>query len=166
MATTFKLEHEFPTISLDQFVAHLNDPKLNRMLEEGLDFSERKLISTKESPTEIKWVFRVKKSSQLPKAIQKIVKDETFSWEESSRFVRKENCIYWEIVPDSKIFKFHGEGVFRFKPVGKGVKRIMEGEVSVEIPLVGKMVENFIVNELVKSYEIEPTIQKKFFSEL
>lgn len=166
MATTFKLEHDFPNIPLDKFVAHLNDPKLNNMLEKGLDFNERKLISTKESPTEIEWRFHVKKATELPKAIQKIIKEDAISWEETSRFVRKENCIYWEIIPDSKMFKFRGEGVFRLKALGKGVKRIIEGSVSVEIPLVGKMVESFIVNELVKSYEIEPSIQEKFFSEI
>lgn len=166
MTTAFKLEHDFKTISLDKFVAHLNDPKLNKMLEEGLSFEERTLTSRKESPEGIEWHFRVKKSGELPAAIKKIIKGDSFGWQEISRFVRKENCIHWQILPESKLIKFHGEGVWRLLAQSKGCKRIIEGKVTVEIPLVGKLVEGFIVNELVKSYEVEPSIQEEFYAQI
>ena len=38
--------------------------------------------------------------------------------------------------------------------------------MSVDIPLVGKMFENLIVQELTKGYEVEPLIQKKFYEEI
>lgn len=148
---------------MKKFLAHLNDPKLNRMLEQGLDFSERKLMKRKETETEIEWQFRVKRSGELPAPIKKIINSDVFGWQETSRFVRKDNCIYWKIEPDTKVVKFHGEGVFKLEPKGKGCKRIIEGSVAVDIPLVGKVVENFIVKELVKIYEIEPSIQEKFY---
>lgn len=166
MATNFKLEHDFPTISLEKFTAHLNDPELNRMLEKGLAFEERKMIKRKESTDGVEWQFKVKKSGELPAAIQKIIKGDVFGWQENSRFVRKENCIYWQIVPDAKILKFFGEGVWLLEAQGKGCKRIIEGKITVDIPLVGKMVEAFIVNELIKTYEIEPSIQKKFYAKV
>ncbi len=166
MTTSFKLEHKFTTIPLEKFVAHLNDPKLNKMLEKGLSFEERSLVHRKESPGEIEWQFNVKKSGELPSAIKKVLKQDSFGWREVSRFVRKENCIYWEILPTSKLLKFHGEGVWRLTPLKQGCVRLIEGNVTVDIPLVGKLVENFIVSELVKSYEIEPSIQEEFYSQL
>ena len=166
MTTAFKLEHQFKNITVDKFIAHLNDPKLNKMLEEGLSFDERSLISRQENPEGIEWQFRVKKSGELPAAIKKVIKSDSLGWQEISRFVRKENCIYWKIVPNTAIFKFHGEGVWRLMPMKQGCTRIIEGKVTVDIPLVGKLVESFIVNELVKTYEIEPSIQEQFYSQL
>lgn len=166
MTTAFKLEHDFKTIPLEKFVAHLNDPKLNKMLEQGLSFDERTLISRKEDVDGIEWQFRVKKSGELPAAIKKVLKEDSLGWQEKSRFVRKENCIHWQILPDTRLIKFHGEGVWRLLAQSHGCKRIIEGKVTVEIPLVGKLVEGFIVNELVKSYEIEPSIQEKFYAQI
>jgi hypothetical protein len=166
MTTAFTLEHDFKSIPLEKFIAHLNEPKLNKMLEKGLSFSERSLVSRKEDGEDIEWQFRVKKSGDLPSAIKKVLKTDSFSWHEISRFVRKENCIHWEILPDSAWLKFHGEGIWLLKKANKGCKRVIEGKVTVEIPIVGKMVEAFIVNELVKSYEIEPKIQEEFYAQV
>jgi hypothetical protein len=80
--------------------------------------------------------------------------------------MRDENCIYWKILPSSAVFKFYGEGVWRLIPAKRGCTRIIEGKVTVDIPLVGKLIETFIVNELVKTYEIEPSIQEQFYSQL
>lgn len=164
MATTFSLQHEFPKIPLDVFEAHLNDPKLNQMLEQGLGFDERTLIEERATKDGTNWLFLVKKCGDMPKALQKILKEDGLSWHESSRFVRAEHCIYWEINPESKLIKFNGKGVWKLSPLKNGCKRIIEGTISVDIPLVGKMVESFIVNELVKTYEIEPSIQQKFYA--
>lgn len=166
MTTPFKVEHTFKNIPIEKFVAHLNDPKLNAMIEKGLSFDERTLTSRKETPDGIEWQFRVKKSGELPGAIKKVLKGDSFGWQETSRLVRKENCIYWEILPLSTLIKFHGEGVWRLTPAKEGCTRVIEGKVTVEIPLVGKIVEGFIVNELVKGYEIEPSIQEQFYSQL
>ncbi len=166
MTTAFKFEHKFKNIPIEKFVAHLNDPKLNKMLEEGLSFDERTLTSRKEKPDGIEWQFMVKKSGELPAAIKKVIKGDSFGWQEISRLVRAENCIYWEIVSTSKLLKFHGEGVWRLTPEKQGCVRMIEGTVTVDIPLLGKIVEGFIVNELVKSYEIEPSIQEEFYSQV
>ncbi|HXW53042.1 MAG TPA: DUF2505 family protein [Myxococcota bacterium] len=164
MSTTFKLEHDFPDISLSKFIAHLNDPQLNKMLETGLSFDERKMVKRKELPSGVEWQFHVRKHGELPAAIKRIIKSDGFSWQEKSCFVRAENRVYWEISSDSSLLRFHGEGVWVLSPLGQGCKRIIEGKINVDIPLVGKMVETFIVSELKKTYEIEPSIQARFYS--
>lgn len=166
MATSFKLQHDFPGISIEKFIAHLNDEKLNAMLADGLDFDERTLLSHKQTLGSVEWEFRVKKTGDLPAAIKKVLKADAFSWHERSRFVPSENCIYWEIIPEFSAIKFRGEGVWRLSSKNHGCSRVIEGKVTVDIPLVGKMVENFIVNELVKTYEIEPRIQEQFYAQV
>lgn len=166
MASHFKLEHDFPDIPLDKFIAHLNDPKLNHMLEQGLSFEERAIIKKEENADETTWQFRVRKGGELPSAIKKFLQGDGLTWIETSRLVRLENCIYWNINPLSKLLKFHGEGTWQLKPHKKGCKRIIDGTISVDIPLMGKIIESFIVNELIKSYEKEPKIQQRFYAEI
>lgn len=165
MASTFSLEHEFLDISLEKFEKYLNDDKLNQMLEKSLGFKERKLIETDKSTNgEIVWVFSVKKQGQIPSALSKFIPDGAIAWQEKSRFVPGEHCVYWEITPKMSGLKFHGEGTWQLYKEKKGCRRVIEGKVSVEIPFVGKMVESLIVGELKKTYELEPDVQKDFYS--
>lgn len=167
MTTSFSLEHEFPEISLEKFVAHLNDPKLNHMLEKELSFEQRSLIEKTEGKNgDMQWQFLVKKKGELPASVKKIVPGDGLAWKEISRYVAKEHCIYWEIVPEAKVVKFHGEGVWRLSKAGRGCKRVIEGKITVEIPFVGKIIESFIVNELKSTYEVEPGVQEKFYSSI
>lgn len=165
MATSFSLEHEFPHIPLEKFEAYLNDPTLNRMLEKGLAFEERKLLEKNDGKNgDVIWTFRVKKQGHWPSAVKKIMQGDAFSWQEISRYVPKEHCVHWEIIPEVKNLKFHGQGVWRLSKSGTGCKRVIEGKINVDIPLLGKVVESFIVNELKSTYEIEPEIQEKFYA--
>jgi hypothetical protein len=103
---------------------------------------------------------------EIPSAIKKIVPENMFTWWETSRFVPNEHCIYWNISPIIANNKFSGVGSWRLEPGKNGTTRVIEGVIDVKIPFVGKMIENFIVNELKKNYEIEPDIQRKFYSQI
>ena len=164
MTTSFRLEHEFPKIPLEKFLAFLNDPKLNQMIEEGLDFCERKMVKRVESPDSIEWQFSIKKSGQAPLPVEKILQGKSIGWIEDSKLVKKENCIYWRITPNNSPLKFSGEGVWRLLPYKNGSKRVIEGNITVNIPLVGKVIEGFIANEMRRSFELEVDIQDKFYA--
>lgn len=164
MATKFTLEHCFPSISRQKFEAFLNHPTLNELLKKSLDFKERELVKKTElNNGSIEWQFKVKKVGDMPSGIKKIMGDNTIGWIEISRFDPKDHCIYWRIEPAVKNLPFTGHGVWRLKEKGQGCERTIEGEVSVGLPLIGKIAESFIVNELKKVYEIEPSIQEKFY---
>lgn len=166
MTTSFRLEHEFPKIPLEKFIAHLNDPKLNEMLEKGLDFTARKLTKCTEKPDSIEWQFVIEKSGEVPAAIEKVIKGTTISWVEDSKLIKKENCIYWQITPKNSPLKFSGEGVWKLSAHKNGCKRVIEGNITVSIPLIGKMIEAFIANQMKESFELEPTIQNKFYASI
>lgn len=167
MTRTFTFEHHFDGISRDKFEAHLNDPKLNRLLEEGLAFEERRLLETiKNKDGSTTWRFHVTVSGDLPKPIASIVKADRFSWDEVSTFKPGEHCVHWEIKPHIKTLNIKGHGVWRFFDEGNDCRRVMEGSISVGIPLLGKLVESFIINELSKNYEQEPDIQVAFFQSI
>lgn len=164
MATKFTLEHFFPTITRQKFEAYLNHPKLNELIKKELDFLQRELVKKTDMKNgAIEWQFKVKKIGDVPSGIKKIIGDNAIGWIEVSRFEPEDHCIYWHIEPAVKNLPFTGHGVWRLKDKGQGCERTIEGEVSVGLPLIGKIAESFIVNELKKVYETEPAIQEKFY---
>jgi hypothetical protein len=167
MATSFRLEHQFPTISIDIFEKYLNHPELNKMLSRMPSFKERTLVEeNSENNNEQEWKFLVRAASELPQAIKKVIPTSVMSWHEKSLFKKNEHTIYWSIIPlDTKI-KFKGSGTWKLFEENSGTKRVIEGEIRVEIPFVGKMIENFIVKELQKNYEEEPLVQKAFYESI
>jgi hypothetical protein len=167
MATSFRLEHDFPTISLAKFEKYLNHPKLNEMLQGMPAFRSRELIEEQKMPNgETHWKFKVVAGGELPPAIGKVMSPEMFSWIETSRFVPGEHCIHFSIEPLVAKEKFVGGGKWLLLNNKKGTKRIIEGEITFKIPFVGKIVEAFLVKELTRNFEVEPDIQRKFYDEM
>ncbi len=166
MTTSFRIEHDFLKVPLEKFVAHLNDPKLNEMLEKGLDVDERKLLKRVDLPDVIEWQFSIKKSGEVPAVIEKVLKGTSISWIEDSTFQKKDNCIHWRISPQSPVLNFKGEGVYKLSAHKGGTRRVIEGTVTVNVPLIGKIIESFITAQMKKSYEIEPDIQNKFYASI
>ncbi len=163
MASTFKFEHDFHGVSRAKFESHLNDEKLNAMLEEGLAYKERRLtkkVTNKDGS--ITWHFHVSATGDFPKAVSSILKTNQLSWDEISTFVPDEHCIRFQIVPHTKLLNMSGEGVWRLLESAKGCRRVIEGTITVGIPFVGKVVETFVLGELKKNYELEPGIQKAY----
>lgn len=167
MATKFTIQHSFSNISLEKFETYLNHPKLNELLKKELDFEERELVKeTKRRDGGIEWQFKVKKVGDVPAGIKKLIGGNALGWLETSHFDPKEHCVHWEIEPAVKNLPFTGRGVWRLKKNGKGCDRTIEGEITVGLPLIGKIAESFIVNELKKVYEVEPAVQEKFYANL
>lgn len=167
MTTSFTLEHDFPGISIELFEKHLNHPDLNEKLAEMPAFRSRDLIEEKRLKNgEIHWSFKVVAGGDIPPAVQKVISKDMFSWVENTRFVPDEHCIYWSIEPLISKGKFEGKGTWLLESTKKGTRRTIEGDISVKIPLIGKIAESFIVNELKRNYEVEPKIQQTFYNKM
>lgn len=167
MATKFSLEHSFPTISVALFEKYLNHPLLNEKLAAMPGYRTRSMEEQSEGPDgEISWKFKVVAGGQLPPAIQKILSEDMFAWWEESKFYPDEHCIRWSISPLFKQVSFNGNGIWRLEKEGKGTRRVIEGEISVKIPFVGKLVENYLISELKRNFEVEPEIQKSFYEKM
>lgn len=164
MATKFTLEHDFPTIPIALFEQYLNHPELNKKLAAMPAFRSRTLEEKEDLPNgEVRWRFKVVAGGAVPPAIQKILSEDMFAWWEESRFVPEEHCIFWTISPLFKQVHFHGEGMWRLNKSGRGTKRVIEGEITVKVPFVGKLVENYLIGELKANFDVEPEVQKEFY---
>ncbi len=167
MTTPFRLEHDFPGISLAKFEKYLNHPKLNDMMKEMPAFRSRDLIEEQKLKNgEILWKFKVVAGGNIPPAVSSVVSPDMFSWVETSRFVPSEHAIHFTIEPLVAKDKFKGEGKWILKGDKKGTKRVIEGEITFRAMLIGKVVEGFMVKELNRNYEVEPDIQRRFYAEM
>lgn len=167
MTTPFRLEHDFPEISLAHFEKYLNHAKLNEMLSDMPAFRSRELVEEQKLDNgEIIWKFKVVAGGDLPPAVGKVMPPEMFTWWETSRFVPVEHCIHFNIEPVKMKGKFEGGGKWQLTADGEGTKRVIEGNMTVKIPFVGKLVESYLVSELKRNYEVEPDLQKKFYAQM
>jgi hypothetical protein len=164
MTTIFRLEHEFPDISVELFEKHLNHPELIAMLGAMPAFRSRDLVEKKDlGDGRVNWRFKVVAGGDIPKSAQKVVSPEFLTWHEDTRFEPKEHTIYWKIDPLQKKVDVDAHGIWKLIPSGQGTKRVIEGNITVKMPIVGKVVEGFLASELKKNYDVEPDIQRKFY---
>lgn len=167
MTTSFRLEHDFPGISLAKFEKYLNHPKLNKMMVKMPAFRSRDLVEEQKLPNgETHWKFKVVAGGDVPPTVSKLISPDMFTWVETSRFVPEEHCIHFSIEPLTAKDKFEGHGKWILKGDKKGTKRIIEGEVTFKIAFVGKLIEGYLVKELTRNYEVEPDIQRAFYAEM
>lgn len=166
MATTFTLTHDFPDISVELFERHLNHPELIAMLAGMPAFRSRDLVEKKElGGGVVNWRFKVVAGGEVPPAARKVMSEDMFTWHEDTRFVPAEHTIHWSIVPlkDSVKDILEAKGIWKLMPHGQGTRRLIEGNIHVKIPFVGKVVEQFLAAELKRNYEVEPDLQRKFY---
>lgn len=166
MTTTFKLEHDFPDIPVDLFERHLNHPELIAMLSGMPAFRSRDLVEKKDlGGGQVNWRFKVIAGGDIPASARKVMNEDMLTWHEDTRFVPSEHTIYWTIVPLKDKVKdiLEAKGIWKLIPSGQGTRRLIEGNINVKIPLVGKVVEQFLAGELKKNYDVEPDIQRKFY---
>ncbi len=166
MATTFRLEHDFPDIPVEVFEAHLNHPELIKMLDKMPAFRSRDLVDKKDNGDgSTTWRFKVVAGGDVPSSVRKVLNEEMLTWHEDTRFVPSEHTIHWTIVPLAAKAQqlLESKGIWKLIPQGKGTRRVIEGQITVKVPLIGKVVEQYLASELKRNYDVEPDIQRRFY---
>jgi hypothetical protein len=169
MATTFKLEHNFPDIPVEVFEKHLNHPDLIKMLDKMPAFRSRDLVDKKDNGDgSTTWRFKVVAGGDVPSSVRKVLNEEMLTWHEDTRFVPAEHTIYWTIVPLAQKAKdlLESKGIWKLIPAGKGTRRVIEGTITIKVPLIGKVVEQYLAGELKRNYDVEPDIQRTFYRKM
>ena len=61
--------------------------------------------------------------------------------------------------------KVTAKGTMTMRRVANGVERVVDGEVTVRVPLVGKKIEKAILGSVTSSYEQAAQITQKWLAE-
>lgn len=146
----FRMEHVLPTnphrawevIMSEEFArqsyAHsgTNREVLSEEERDGLTFMKLRIVVEK----------------PLPPMAAKVLGSTQLSWIQEQVIDDAKRVMNWRItIPSAK--KVQSAGVFRILHQGDEALRIVEGEVNVKIPIVGKKAEQHICRQLEESYE-------------
>ena len=113
---------------------------------------ERTLLSSEERDGKTYSLVRVKVLEPMPKVAAKVLGTTQLQWTQQQVLNNATHTMHWKInIPDTK--QVTAQGTFRLVPNGNVCTRIVDGDVKVKIPIVGRKAEEHVCAKLRKSYE-------------
>ena len=160
----FEIAHEFD-IPLDALELAVISPTLVDKLAPKLKNIEevrQKSHALKNGILDRVWHYQA--NVPLPAFARAYVTREMLAWDEHSTYELKKHRSAWTIAPNIKREwqkYFAASGSYSITPLGNGrAKRVVEGTIELRVPVVQKMAERMIVNEVKKTFEAEAATLK------
>ena len=154
----FEIVHEFD-IPLDAVELAVLSPDLVARLAPRLTNIETvKQVSHEIHDGVFDRVWSYRANVKIPGFAKPYVTPEMLGWDERSSYHLKKHRAEWSIVPHvkpswRKFFK--AKGTYSLVARGEGSARVIKGDLSLEVPLVRKVAERLILNEVKKTFEAE-----------
>ena len=155
----FEIVHEFD-ISLDAIELAVLSPGLVDRLALRLHNIEKVDQKTHElEGGRLARVWSYQANIKIPSFAKSYITREMCAWDEVSSYDLKTHSSDWTIDPHVKPeWKkyFTASGRYELVPMGDGrTKRVVRGELELKVPVVQKVAERMIVNEVKKTFEAE-----------
>ena len=165
----FELVHTFEC-DMATFEKALFHPDLHKMLAQAM--SGIKKIEPLTSDDDGKKVVRRVKyvpNTEVPSFARAKIKPEMLEWVEESTYDKERHRFDYRIVPNiperwHDRFKSHGS--YSVTEVGGKVRRVIDGEVTIKVTLVGGMAERYVIGQVKKNFDQEADGLRKFIAEM
>jgi hypothetical protein len=154
----FEIVHEFD-IPLDAIELAVLSPSLIEKLAPRLtniETVEQVSHAMIDGIFERVWSYRA--NVKIPGFAKPYVTPEMLGWDEHSSYDLKRHKAKWTIVPHVKPAWrkfFTSTGTYALVAKGEGSARIIKGNLALDVPVVRKVAEPMIVNEVKKTFEAE-----------
>lgn len=129
-----------------------NDPEFEKRLEDQSGVAYNTLETSHEGGIEFRRLECVGKK-ELPKVLSKALGAKHFSYIQENRLDRAKNELRWKVIPAVMSDKITAEGITTVVQMADGSHRIVNGDITVDIPFVGGTIEKAIVKEVQGSFE-------------
>ena len=124
---------------------------------------ERTLISSEERGGKVYMVIRVKVLEPMPKVAAKVLGAQQLMWTQQQVLDHETYTMHWKIeIPNAK--QVAAKGSVRLDKRGDQCVRVVNGDVRVKIPLVGRKAEEHVCAKLRKSYEDSARFTQEWLS--
>ena len=144
------ITHHFPCTP-EQLWAVFDDPTFNPRMGERTGVRRELLAErTDEQGSYVKW--KVIASTEIPAMMQKAIGADRISYEQESRRAVGSNTLEWNIIPMVLANKFTGTGTTTVRAAEGGSERVIEGELVVRVPILGKQMETKLMESVEQSY--------------
>jgi hypothetical protein len=107
-------------------------------------------------------IVRYRFGGSLPAPVLRAIGGSTVSWDEEGTFDPERNEWRYEIHPHVMKGRFRCNGRYAFVPEGDETKRVVEADVRVSIPLVGRRVEKVITDGMKDTLEAEARLLNEY----
>ncbi|MEW6201818.1 MAG: DUF2505 family protein [bacterium] len=126
-----------------------------------------KQVKWDETDTDIHCEFITRGDGEIPKPLRKLITPKMVSWRETGHWDKKNNTYEYQVKTFyfSNIFQMRGK--IRFIPQGNDkILRELEGEIKINLPLLGQLAEKTIVKYQIDNLDKEAKIFEKDLEEL
>jgi hypothetical protein len=156
----FTVETEFAA-TLAEFEALLDSPELHARLERAMPgILKIEPLARDEDERAIRRRVRYQPNTdgKIPAFGRAVVKPSMLAWIEESTFDKALHRFEYRILPnlpEAWRDRFESRGSYQLAATAGGVKRRIEGEIHVRVPLVGGAVEKLLVKEVEANFRAE-----------
>ena len=159
---SFSFEHVFRAPSVAAVFAAYFDPKHLTEQDRELDIIERVILEWEDSPEQLRRVSRVVPRRQLPALVRPLVNGQ-LHYVETVIWRKHADQIECEIRPSILSGRATINARYRLSPLSPGlIRRLYEGEVSVDVRLISSRIERGIVAEFERSMPLAAACTQAF----
>ena len=160
----FSLEQVLPG-TVDEVLAALLDPRLLRRLGELPKLRPPQLLSQERDGDTV--VQRVQHAcgGTLSPAVTRVIDPDKVTWVDETTYDLGARRATFRIIPDHYAGKLQCAGTYTFTARGEGCLRAVDAELSVRVPLVGKVVERAIVSGLLDHLRTEADLLARWLED-
>jgi hypothetical protein len=148
--TPFRFDHEFRAPSVAVVFRAYFDPELEAEQDRLADVSRREILELDDQPDRLRRVCRVAPRRQLPAIVRPFVSGD-LSYREEVVWRKPDDLIEMRIEPAVLGGRVEILATYRLSQHGDRVRRVYEGQVTVQLRLVGGKVERYIVDDMQRS---------------
>jgi hypothetical protein len=143
------------------------EPRFYDRLGELPKLGRPEVVDRREDGPVVRLAVRFHFTGNLSPAVTRVVDPARLSWVEESVHDLERHSVTFVMRPDHYADRLRSSGSSRFEPAGEiRTRRIVEGEVAVRVPLVGRTVEGAIVSGLRDHLAGEVTVVEALLAEL
>lgn len=167
MATKMKIKHEWD-VAQEVIYEHLFDDELSNRVDEALESANRRLLSKEEKDGgKIVQRYEVKANpDEIPRAAKKALPTEAFEWVEESVWDPDAKRFDWKIITQVMTDKIDCAGTVIYESLGPSkTRRVVEGQIDIKIPIVGRVAEKVILGRVETSFEDSGKAEGEYFDE-
>ena len=141
------------------------DPEFDRRLEEETGVRREVMEEKKGDDGVLYKKLRCISLRELPAMMKKALGTEHLEFEQENRLDLEKSELKWTVVTPFLSDRVDAGGTTRVEKTATGARRIVEGEIVIRLPVVGKKMEAKLGGNIEESYEKAAAIAKKMIEE-
>lgn len=157
----FQLKHRFDCDAATLW-SITEDPEFERRLGEA-SASTRELVEQRDDDGTRYVRRRITLQRDLPGPMKKVIGGDRITYDQETW--RTGDKLVWKIAPQVLGDRFSGEGTTKVRSVTDGCERIIAGDLTVRVPLIGGKMEKRLVDDVSSSYERAAQIIRDMLAE-